>query len=156
LAVARAESGVSAATDKEVVLNPRAVSPDGKSAGLFQLTAETGQAQLQKLALRQAYNPFNPHQSIHLGVSYLKYLATAFSTETALQQDLRTTPGADPQEVRRLAVAAYNAGEGRVARAQLQARDRGGNPARYQDVAPYLPETTQNYVERVERFAADM
>lgn len=156
LAVARAESGLSAATDREVVLNPRAVSPDGKSVGLFQLTAETGKAQLKQMALRQAYNPLNPYQNMHLGVGYLKELSTAFSTETTLHQDLRTTPGADPQEVRHLAVAAYNAGMGRVARAQAQVRADGGNPARYQDVAPYLSATTQQYVKRVERFAAAM
>lgn len=157
LAVARAESGVSAATAKEVVLNPRAVSRDGKSVGLFQLTPETGRAQLKELNLRQAYNPLNPQQNIRLGVGYLKYLFKVFSSkETTLQQDLRTTPGEDLHEVRRLAVAAYNAGEGRVARAQAQARNRGKNPARYQDVAPYLPSTTRRYVERVERFAAQM
>ncbi|MBI3303391.1 MAG: transglycosylase SLT domain-containing protein [Deltaproteobacteria bacterium] len=156
LAVARAESGISAATDKEVVLNPRVVSQDGKSVGLFQLTSETGKAQLQQLALREAYNPLNPYQNIRLGVGHLKQLSAAFSTETPLQQHLRTTAGADAQEVRRLAVAAYNAGVGRVARAQAQALDRGGDPARYQDVAPYLPATTRRYVERVERFAAEL
>jgi soluble lytic murein transglycosylase-like protein len=125
LAVARAESGVSAAMAKETVLDPRAVSQDGKSVGLFQLTSETGKAQLKALALRQTYNPFNPQQNIRLGVGYLKYLSEVFSKETILLQDLRTTPGADSYEVHRLAVAAYNAGEGRVARAQGQARSRG-------------------------------
>jgi soluble lytic murein transglycosylase-like protein len=156
LAVARAESGISAATDKEVILNPQAVSRDGKSVGLFQLTSETGKAQLQQLALRQAYNPLNPRQNIHLGVSYLKQLSVTFSKDTRLQKNLRTTAGADTHEVHRLAVAAYNAGVGRVARAQAQTRAQGGNPARYQDVAPYLPATTRQYVERVERFAAEL
>lgn len=154
LAVARAESGISAATAEEVVLDPRAVSQDGKSIGVFQLTHATGREQLQKLALRQAYNPLNPRQNIHLGVGYLKHLAEVFSTETTLHQHLRTTPGANPQEVRRLVIAAYNTGMGRVARAQAQVQAQGGDPARYEDVAPYLPRATQQYVERVERFAA--
>lgn len=156
LAVARAESGLSAATAPEVRLDPRAVSKDGKSMGLFQLTAETARAQLQRAALHQTYRPFDPQQNARLGVGYLKYLFAVFSQKTFLQEDLQTTAGADPHEARLLAVAAYNAGEGRVARAQAQARTRGGDPARYQDVAPYLPATTRRYVERVEHFAAQL
>jgi hypothetical protein len=156
LGIARAESGVSAATDKNVRLNPKAVSQDGKSAGLFQLTHETGTEQLQRAKLRQPYNPFNAQQSMYLGISYLKHLLTIFSQETTLQSALRTVPGTDSEETHRLAIAAYNAGMGRVARAQQQARKHGKNPARYEDVAPYLPPGTQQYVKRVERYAAEM
>jgi soluble lytic murein transglycosylase-like protein len=155
LGIARAESGVSAATDKNVILNPKAVSPDGKSAGLFQLTHETGTEQLQRTGLRQPYNPFNAQQNMYLGIGYLKHLLTVFSQETALQADLHTVPGMDSKEARHLAVAAYNAGMGRVARAQQKAHEHGKNPARYEDVAPYLPSTTQQYVKRVERYAAE-
>lgn len=155
LAVARAESGVSAATDKEVVLNPRAVSPDGSSSGLFQLTRATGKEQLQELAPRQTYNPFNASQNIRLGVSYLKDLSRMFSTDTTLRKGLSTTAGANAQEVQRLSIAAYNAGPGRVARAQALVRAQGGNPARYQDIAPHLPRETQVYVRRVEQYAAE-
>lgn len=155
LAVARAESGVSAATDKEVVLNPRAVSPDGTSFGLFQLTHATGQAQLRALAPHQVYNPFNASQNIRLGVSYLKELLQIFSADTLLHRGLSTTAGADAQEVQRLSIAAYNAGPGRVARAQALVRAQGGNPARYHDVAPHLPRETRVYVQRVEQYAAE-
>ncbi|MCS6925663.1 MAG: transglycosylase SLT domain-containing protein [Candidatus Binatia bacterium] len=156
LAIARAESGLSAATAPEIRLDPRAVSADGKSIGLFQLTAETGKTQLRRAALRQEYKPFDPQQNAYLGIGYVKYLLRVFSQETVLRSDLHTTAGADVHETRRLAIAAYNAGEGRVARAQAQARSRGGDPARYQDVAPYLPASTRRYVERVERFTAQL
>lgn len=156
LAIARAESGLTAVTAPEVRLDPRAVSADGKSVGLFQLTAVTGKTQLQRTGLRQEYKPFDPQQNAHLGIGYVKYLFAIFSRETVLRQDLRTTAGADVHETRLLAIAAYNAGEGRVARAQAQARSRGGDPTRYRDVAPYLPASTRRYVERVEHFAAQL
>jgi membrane-bound lytic murein transglycosylase MltF len=155
LAVARAESGISAATEKEVVLNPRAKSSDGMSFGLFQLTNATGREQLRQITPQQTYNPFNPSQNIRLGINYLKELSATFSSDTPLYDGLRSTAGANEQEALRFAVAAYNAGPGRVARAQVLVRAQGGNPARYQEVAPYLPKETQHYVKRVEGFAAE-
>jgi soluble lytic murein transglycosylase-like protein len=156
LAVARVESGLSKAADKNIVLNARAVSPDGTSIGLFQLTHQTGRAQLRKLGWRQEYNPFDPRQNAHLGVSYLKYLVSMFSKETVVHSDLRTVPGKEEPDVRRLAVAAYNAGIGRVAKAQVRVLAHGGNPGCYEDVAMFLPALTKRYVEKVEGFAAEM
>jgi soluble lytic murein transglycosylase-like protein len=155
LGVARAESGISAATATEVVLNPRAVSPNGTSSGLFQLTNATGKEQLQEVAPHQTYNPFNPSQNIRLGIHYLKELSATFSANTVLRKGLSTTAGANEHDVRRLAVAAYNAGPGRVARAQEMVRAQGGNPAHYGDIEPYLPRATQGYVRRVERYATE-
>ncbi len=154
LAVARAESGVSSADAKDVQLNPRAVSSAG-SVGLFQLQEATGKEQLRAVAPGQSYNPFNPSQNIRLGVSYLKEMAETFSEETALRNRLSTTAGANAQEVQRLAVAAYNAGPGRVARAQELARAHGQDPAHYRNIEPYLPHETRQYVKRVERFTSE-
>lgn len=155
MAVARAESGISAATDKEVVLNHRAVSYNGTSFGLFQLANATGKELLQEYSPGQTYNPFNPSQNICLGINYLKDLAEMFSADTKLRKGLSTTAGADDQEVRRLSIAAYNAGPGRVARAQATVLAQGGNPGRYQDIEPYLPKETQVYVRRVEKYATE-
>jgi soluble lytic murein transglycosylase-like protein len=154
LAVARAESGVSSANAKDVQLNPRAVSSAG-SAGLFQLQEATGKEQLRAVAPGQSYNPFNPHQNIQLGVSYLKEMEETFSEDTPLRNRTTTTAGANPQEVQRLAVAAYNAGPGRVARAQELARSHGLDPAHYRNIEHYLPHETRQYVKRVERFTAE-
>lgn len=154
LAVARAESGISNVNDKEVVLNPRAVSSAG-AVGLFQLTTATGKEQLREVSPHQAYNPFNTRQNIQLGISYLKEMTETFAEDTTLRQHLATTAGANTQEVRRLAVAAYNAGPGRVAKAQALAREQGRNPAYYKNIEPHLPRETQQYVRKVERFATE-
>ena len=46
-------------------------------------------------------------------------------------------------------MAAYNAGEGRVAQAQAQAERDGKNPSIFENVRPYLPDSTQDYVDKV-------
>lgn len=145
---------MSGANEKEVVLNPRAVSSAG-AAGLFQLTAATGKAQLRGVSPHQVHNPFNTQQNIRLGISYLKEMTETFAKDTALHNRLSTTAGANVQEIKRLAVAAYDAGPGRVARAQELARAHGRNPAHYHNIEPYLPRETQQYVKKVERFAAE-
>jgi soluble lytic murein transglycosylase-like protein len=115
----------------------------------------TGKEQLREIAPGQRYNPFNPSQNIQLGVSYLKEMRDSFSDDTKLHKGLSTTAGANEQEARRLAVAAYNAGPGRVARAQELARAQGRDPAHYRNIERYLPRETRQYVKKVESFAAE-
>lgn len=87
--------------------DPRAVSPAG-AIGLMQLIPET--------ALRmQVRDPMDPREAIFGGTRYLRVLANLFNGDLTLT------------------VAAYNAGEGAV--------------ARYGGVPPY--EETQNYVVQV-------
>jgi soluble lytic murein transglycosylase-like protein len=87
--------------------NPYAISPKG-AMGLMQLIPDTA----RRFGVS---NTFQPEQNIEGGVRYLKYLMQLYSGDE------------------RLALAAYNAGEGAV--------------ARYKGIPPY-PET-QNYVYKV-------
>ncbi|MDX2153578.1 MAG: lytic transglycosylase domain-containing protein [Bryobacteraceae bacterium] len=89
--------------------NPFAVSPKG-AEGLMQLIPGTA----RRFGVS---NSFDPRQNVAAGVKYLKYLQELY------QGDLR------------LALAAYNAGEGAV--------------ARYRDVPPYRE--TEGYVYKVGR-----
>lgn len=86
--------------------NPSAVSPKG-AEGLMQLMPATA----RRFGVQ---NSFDPRENIHGGVKYLKFLQETFKDD-------------------RLAIAAYNAGEGAV--------------AKYKNVPPY-PETI-NYVAEV-------
>jgi hypothetical protein len=141
MAVVRAESD----------FNPRAVSSDGHaSKGLFQLLDSTGKGLLARGEQPdRTYDPFDPQLNVELGTTYLRYLHDIFSTTTPLPNQHSTTPAKDAESLERLAVAAFNAGEGRVAAAQARAARAGKDPSNYSHVESYLPKTTQTYVERV-------
>ena len=140
-----------AVAEVESAFNPTAVSKDGHaSKGLFQLLDSTGQDLLAKTKLSESYAPFNPEQNAELGVYYLRYLHDLFNEKSTLTKDKATVPAADSSSLEKLAVAAFNAGEGRVAQAQKKAQSAGLNGGNYSHVAPYLPETTQQYVLKVD------
>jgi soluble lytic murein transglycosylase-like protein len=135
----------------ESAFNPMAVSTDGHaSKGLFQLLDSTGRHLLSRAEnTNRHYDPFDPDLNIELGTSYLRYLQDIFQTPTDLPNDHRTRAAADKDSLEKLAVAAFNAGEGRVASAQHRAERAGKDPSQYDDVAPFLPDSTRTYVSRV-------
>ncbi|NDC36504.1 MAG: hypothetical protein EBZ48_00445 [Proteobacteria bacterium] len=143
MAVAKAESS----------FNPRAVSSDGhESKGLFQLLDSTGRELHEESGAELGYDPFDPSLNVNLGVRYLRRLHDIFSQNTKLPNDLESTAAANSSSLEKLAVAAFNAGEGRVAAAQGRAKAQGLNAGIYEQVETYLPKTTQEYVSRVMRF----
>jgi len=144
---ALAQSVVSA----ESSFNVKAVSTDGHaSKGLFQLLDTTGRDLMSKTDIAATdYDPFNPDLNMRLGTSYLKYLHDIFRVPTELPQGLQTKAAANDESLEKLAVAAFNAGEGRVASAQGRTERSGKDPAHYDQVAPFLPRTTRDYVTRV-------
>src|SRR5439155_16254075 len=90
---------------------------------------------------------------VAFGVGYLRYLDDTFGRRSSLAPGLATVPVRAAGERRLFAIAAYNAGEGRVVRAQARAAAAGGDPTRFADVRLFLPGTTQGYVERVVGYA---
>jgi soluble lytic murein transglycosylase-like protein len=144
VAVARAESS----------LNPAARSPDGRSVGTFQVLASTQAEMRRKIAAGVVARPPGS-DDVALGVGYLRYLHDLFGRDAQLGHGLRTVAVADSAERRQFAVAAYNAGEGSVARAQARTAAAGGDPTRFADVRSYLPGITQGYVQRVVAYARE-
>lgn len=143
MSVVKAESG----------FNARAVSSDGHySKGLFQLLDTTGKDLLSRADNgTREYDPFNPDLNMELGTSYLRYLHDIFRSPTQLPNSRMTVSAADDTSLEKLAVAAFNAGEGRVASAQYRTERAGKDPAHYDNVAPFLPRSTREYVARVVR-----
>lgn len=134
----------------ESSFNPKAISTDGaESKGLFQLIDSTGKGMLEKDGIESKYDPFNPEMNVDLGVSYLRYLHDIFSSSTTLPNKLQTKAASNPESLEKIAVAAFNAGEGRVASAQSRASAAGLDPAVYSNIERYLPRSTQEYVARV-------
>lgn len=140
LAVARAESD----------LRPDAVSKDGfDSKGIFQLLDSTAKDLIGRFDVREKYDPFDPAMNSYLGVGYLRRLHDIFSSETELAPNVRTIPVKSSRQLEKLAVAAFNAGEGNVALAQHRAQELGKDPTKFESIEPYLPATTRAYVTRV-------
>ena len=136
----------------ESSFNSQAVSRDGhESKGLFQLLDTTGKQVLERREGGESsqYDPFNPEMNVDLGVSHLRYLHETFSEDHELGGNLKTRAAANSASLEKLAVAAFNAGEGRVASAQSRAAQQGKDPTVFEQVEPYLPESTQDYVQRV-------
>jgi membrane-bound lytic murein transglycosylase MltF len=144
VAVARAESN----------LDPGARSNDGLSVGTFQMTKATKAEMRRKIAAGHASRPAGT-DDVALGVGYLRYLHDLFARNAKLAPGLRTIPVAPAGERRLFAIAAFNAGEGRVAGAQAKAAKSGGDPTRFADVRPFLPRITRAYVDRVVAYAAE-
>lgn len=111
----------------ESSFDPRARSPVG-ARGLFQLMPET--AKRFGLSLWPRDQRIQPGPSATAAAKYLNYLHHRFKDW-------------------RLALAAYNAGEGTVQRLLKKHTAKT-----YDDIAPYLPAETQMYVPKVEAVIA--
>jgi len=139
-----------AVADAESSFDPMAVSKDGHySKGLFQLLDSTGKGMMKEIERNEAYNPFDPKLNVELGLNYLRYLHDIFNVSTKLGDKLTTVAAANSTELEKLAVAAYNAGEGRVASAQSMASKNGKDASYYKNIEQYLPDITQKYVSKV-------
>jgi len=147
MAVAKAESSFQ--TD--------AVSSDGfYSKGMFQILDSTAKTLLEEHDLDEEYDPFNPHHSSHLGMGYLRKLLDTFSKPTDVTSSLTSVPAKTAADLEKLAVAAFNTGEGNVTRAQMVAQQFGKDPSEFEAVKKYLPDTTQTYVERVIQYKKNL
>jgi hypothetical protein len=82
-------------------------------------------------------------------MNHLKRLQSLFSVDTPISKSAKTTAAADGNSLERLMVAAFNCGEGRVARAQMLAIAQGKDASKYSSIAPLLPESTRSYVDKV-------
>jgi len=142
LAVAVAESS----------LDPTARSSDGLSSGTFQVTGPTQRDIRRRIQEGELVRPPGS-DDVALGIAHLGWLHELFGRDANLGGPLRTVPVADAGERTRFAVAAYNAGEGRVARAQERAAAQRRDPTRYENIRAFLPEITQRYVDRVMRYS---
>ncbi len=106
----------------ESAMNPEAESSAG-AMGLFQLMPDT--AKRFGLKIFPADERKTPEKSARAAACYLRHLREEFGGWA-------------------LALAAYNAGEGRVSRAM-----KLNNARTFREVAPFLPSETRRYVPRV-------
>ncbi len=61
-------------------------------------------------------------------------------------------PTTDPEEANKLAVAAYNAGIGKLREAQKKAKEAGKDPHKWDDIKEHMPLETRGYVDNVKGY----
>ena len=121
------------------------------AAGHFQFTPET--AKRYRLSVSKNNDQrFDIDYASSAAARYLKDLDTMFSKRTTLSRQRETIAVVGGSERKKFVLGAFNAGEGRIARAQRLAEKAGKNPQLWSDVAAYLARETKQYVETVPRY----
>jgi membrane-bound lytic murein transglycosylase MltF len=135
------------------------------AAGHFHLEKATAERYGLKVS-RDNDQRFDINYASSAAARYLKDLDTTFGKKTTVlkKEGLDSTPVRSVSERKEFVLGAYNAGEGRVARAQRLAEQAGKNPRLWSDVQKFLAEAgasepkekeTREYVEKVLRYEAE-
>ena len=118
------------------------------AAGHFQFKPKTAR-EYSLIVSKENDQRFDIDRASSAAARYLKDLNTWFGTRTKLGEGLYTIPVKSVLERKKFVLGAFNAGPGSVAGAQRRAKQAGKNPQLWNDVADYLPQETQQYVEKV-------
>jgi membrane-bound lytic murein transglycosylase MltF len=133
------------------------------AAGDFQLEKKTA-IRLGLTVTKENDQRFDVDDSSAAAAKYLKYLDDLFRSELRLSKNLKTTPVADSDDRLSFSLAAFNAGEGTIAGAQLKAKAAGKDPEKWDDVKVYLiaagakpkkSQEIQNYVDLILAYAME-
>jgi len=137
----------------------------GGAAGHFHLEKATAERYGLKVS-RENDQRFDIDRASSAAARYLKDLDTTFGKKTTVlkKEGLDSIPVKSISERKKFILGAYNAGEGRVARAQRLAEQAGKNPRLWSDVQQFIAEAgttsakereTREYVEEVLRNEAE-
>jgi len=124
------------------------------AAGHFQFEPKTAQ-RYGLIVSKQNDQRFDIDRASSAAARYMKDLNTWFGKRTTLSESLHTIPVKNVSERKKFVLGAFNAGEGRIARAQRRAEKAGKNPQLWEDVASYLSKETQQYVEKVSLYETE-
>lgn len=130
------------------------------AAGDFQMDAATAR-RMGLSTTKRNDERFDIDASSAAAGKYLKTLDNHFRRPATLTENLRTVPIVDRNERKSFVIAAYNAGDARIAIAQQEAIMAGRDPTKWDDVNQYLEKAgaskakaieIRNYVDRVKRY----
>lgn len=133
------------------------------AAGDFQLERQTAR-RLGLTVSEKNDERFDVDNASAASAKYLKMLDRYFIKKTTLSKGTSTIPVENTVERKKIAIAAFNAGEGRIAKAQKLAKENGQDPTKWNDVKSYLEaagatpkqsKEAQEYVDKVLRYEAE-
>ena len=119
-----------------------------RAAGHFQFKPETAKRYGLSVSKKNDQR-FDIDRTSSAAGRYLKDLNMMFGKRTTLSEGLHTIPVKSISERKKFVLGAFNAGEGRIAKAQRLAGEAGKNPQLWSDVAEYLAKETRQYVEMI-------
>jgi len=128
------------------------------AVGHFQIEKATAEKFGKNKITKSNDYRFDVDNSSEIAAQYLVYLNKLFATNKILDKGISTIEVLDINKRKILVIAAYNAGEGRIARAQMAAEKDGKDPTRWEDIKNYLKEAGSDddkikeiieYVEKV-------
>lgn len=130
------------------------------AAGDFQLEKKTAKRMGLTVSSKNDLR-FDIDDSSAAAAKYLKTLDSNFSKLTVLSKNLKTNPISNASERVKFVIADYNAGEGRIARAQKVTKESGGDPNSWDEVKEKLEASgasakkaneIREYVEKVSAY----
>ncbi len=108
------------------------------AASYFHIEKQTAERYIKFKITKNNDPRFNIDDSAVIAIRYLNEIYRAFGKETTLSYNLKTITIQNTSERKLFAIAAYNAGEGSIARAQQEAKNDGKNPEKWDEVKNYL------------------
>jgi len=125
-----------------------------RAAGHFQFEPKT--AKRYGLTVAKGNDQrFDIDRASSAAARYLKDLNAWFGKRTMLSEGLQTISVKRISERKKFVLGAFNAGEGRIASAQRLAEKVGKDPQSWSDIAEYLANETQRYVERISLYEVE-
>lgn len=120
------------------------------AAGHFKLEKATAE-RYGLIISKQNDQRFDIDYASSAAARYLKDLNGMFTKRTILLKDVSTIPIKNISERKKFILAAYNGGEGRIARAQYLAEQAGKNPQAWDDVKGFLAKAgaTENKTKEI-------
>lgn len=134
-----------------------------KAAGHFQLKPDTAK-QYGLSVSKNNDQRFNIDYASSAAARYLKDIHSMFGKKTTLSKGLETIPVKSITERKKFALGGYNAGQGRVARAQHLAEKEGEDPQLWSDVEKFLElagatadnaKETRQYLEKIPLYESE-
>lgn len=127
----------------------------GGAAGHFHLQRDTAE-RYHLIVSKEDDQRFDIDYASIAAARYIDDLDRSFSKKTVLSANITTIPVKDVLERKKFILAAYNGGEGTVARAQAFTQKAGKDPKCWNDVQEFLEQAKADDPDQVRKYVKDV